>query len=337
MISPNSTELILVAFLAALPLGWLAAKAISKERCTGCIRVNLYVLAAIEGMGLLESASLLFSSLVYSTGRYSDTGYYIATYFVAILFGIAYVALCVKLAAKKATPAADAVAVEAGHEEIKQNLAYRDQGALAAETLQEDCEPAKACWQDIADSKTEDKPEMLSAKLTEQKPKKKKQRYCKFCGGAIDPETKKCAKCGKQYFRIKFNKHVFLYTVLILVILLLAGVNVYQYIQCQNDIRELERTIKVQSGLMQNQKNLIEIKESRIDILEENISDLTWENTMMSWKIEFYDEYVVFVSNDGTVLYHKYGCSDFDRSYFWAYNTEAAKNRGYNPCPKCCE
>lgn len=330
MINPNSTELILVAFLAALPLGWLAAKAISKERCTGCIRVNLYVLAAIEGMGLLESASLLFSSLVYSTGRYSDTGYYIATYFVAILFGIAYVALCVKLAAKKATPAADAVAVEAGHEEIKQNLTYRDQGALAAEALQEDCEPVKACWQDIADSKTEDKPEMLSAKLTEQKPKKKKQRYCKFCGGAIDPETKKCAKCGKQYFRIKFNKHIFLYTVLILVILLLAGVNAYQYIQYQNDMQKKEHII-------QKQERDIETYQKRIKGYIDDISELRWENLSMTEKISFFEKHVVFVSNDGTVLYHKYGCSDFDRSHFWAYNTEAAKNRGYKPCPECCE
>lgn len=33
-----------------------------------------------------------------------------------------------------------------------------------------------------------------------------KIRYCKMCGGSIDPDTKKCTQCGKQYFKFDIRK-----------------------------------------------------------------------------------------------------------------------------------
>ena len=32
---------------------------------------------------------------------------------------------------------------------------------------------------------------------------KDEKRYCKHCGGEIDPNTKICRTCGKQYFKGK--------------------------------------------------------------------------------------------------------------------------------------
>lgn len=54
-------------------------------------------------------------------------------------------------------------------------------------------------------------------------------------------------------------------------------------------------------------------------------------------KLEFFDEHVVFVEDDGTNLYHKYDCYRFVGDYYWAYNIEQAIYRGYEPCPRCCE
>lgn len=53
-------------------------------------------------------------------------------------------------------------------------------------------------------------------------------------------------------------------------------------------------------------------------------------------KLEFFDEHVVFVEDDGTDLYHKYDCYRFKGDYFWAYNIENAIYIGYEPCPRCC-
>ena len=45
----------------------------------------------------------------------------------------------------------------------------------------------------------------------------------------IDPETKKCTGCGKQYFHLpKLTTRMIVGTILIIV---LAGANIYQYVQ----------------------------------------------------------------------------------------------------------
>ena len=54
-------------------------------------------------------------------------------------------------------------------------------------------------------------------------------------------------------------------------------------------------------------------------------------------EIAFYDEYVVFVEDNNTNLYHKYNCSRFGDEVFWAYNIDAAIDKGYDPCPICCD
>ena len=70
---------------------------------------------------------------------------------------------------------------------------------------------------------------------------------------------------------------------------------------------------------------------------QNRISSLQFEINDMENKVSFYEQHVVFVSDDGTEVYHKYGCSQFDSSYFWAYNTKAAESKGYEPCGNCCD
>ena len=75
-------------------------------------------------------------------------------------------------------------------------------------------------------------------------------------------------------------------------------------------------------------------KQSTIDRLESEIADLKNDSWEDYFELQFYDAHVALV--DQTLeKYHKYGCSDFDNSCFWIYNTEAAMERGYYACPKC--
>lgn len=53
--------------------------------------------------------------------------------------------------------------------------------------------------------------------------------------------------------------------------------------------------------------------------------------------MKFMDENVVFVEDDGSPWYHRYSCDEFGDSAFWAFNTEAAVDYGYRPCPDCHE
>ncbi|MBQ9097039.1 MAG: zinc ribbon domain-containing protein [Clostridia bacterium] len=158
--------------------------------------------------------------------------------------------------------------------------------------------------------------EETAKKLKENK--KVKIRFCKFCGGQIDSQTKKCTGCGKQYFKgIKFNK--FLTAVLILVVALLVSIilNIVQFVKIDslNGYKQyyMERGLHYQS----------EIADLRKEIKDKNN------------KLNFYEKYAVIVPDDGSKKYHIYGCDDLDTSSFWIYNYNAAEQEGYYACSKC--
>ena len=80
-----------------------------------------------------------------------------------------------------------------------------------------------------------------------------KQRYCKFCGGAIDLHSKKCTKCGKQYFRVTRNCVIIF--CMSLVILLLIGVIVQQNVQHSKDIAVYSNYIAELNSQIENLNN----------------------------------------------------------------------------------
>ncbi len=63
-------------------------------------------------------------------------------------------------------------------------------------------------------------------------------RYCQKCGGIVDPETKKCTKCGKQYF--KFPTNMVRKGIVALLFLAMAGGLVHLYTQNQALAEELD-------------------------------------------------------------------------------------------------
>lgn len=155
-----------------------------------------------------------------------------------------------------------------------------------------------------------------------------KQRYCKYCGGEIDGYTRKCTKCGKQYFHVKSVKHIICYTLLISTILSLLCVIRVRDLQHAEAYKKLEKEKESLSTIIKN-------KDIEIGSLETVADQLRIELSSARIQISFFDKHVVFVSDDGTRLYHKYECDDFDTSHFWAFNTEAAIDKGYKQCPEC--
>lgn len=52
-------------------------------------------------------------------------------------------------------------------------------------------------------------------------------------------------------------------------------------------------------------------------------------------KAAFLDQYVVFVVDNGSNVYHTYDCARFSKKNFWAYSRKLAENKGYEPCSTC--
>lgn len=106
-LDPNSITLKALLLIIALPIGWLAASAISKDRYQRCIRVNLYLFAFIEATGILNSLFYLMQNLSFYTGRYyydaNGIAYsdYLTIFGGIILYEVIYIILCIYLTKKK--------------------------------------------------------------------------------------------------------------------------------------------------------------------------------------------------------------------------------------------
>ncbi len=160
---------------------------------------------------------------------------------------------------------------------------------------------------------------------------------CKKCGSAINPNTKKCIGCGKQYFNVKRTVPFVLLSVLLIASI---GLNVMQHLQGKKAIE----TIATQTTLIEKQEREISSKKitisgqkTKISNLEKEVDQLKESNFDLLFDLSFYERHAVIVPNDGRKRYHILGCEDC-KPYsvrFWIYNTEAAKSLGYYPCPKC--
>lgn len=119
-----------------------------------------------------------------------------------------------------------------------------------------------------------------SNELNKKQPKEKAQRkakekrarakqFCRKCGGEIDATSKRCSKCGKQYFNGRKALPIFLITLLLA---LLAGALAWQLICNQNISAENE---------MLSDKNTQ---------LEKTVSNLRGKNTQLEKKVSNFRE-----------------------------------------------
>ncbi len=152
-----------------------------------------------------------------------------------------------------------------------------------------------------------------------------KTRYCKFCGGIIDSKTKKCTSCGKStnpLRRMIIGKRTI---VEIMALVLIVSVATGGYIAQKN----------YYESKMESMQDTISYKSKRITSLSADVKKYRDNANKYKDKADFMDDHIVIVADDGTNIYHSYGCSKLDTSSFWAFNTEAAKGDGYKPCSKC--
>ena len=98
------------------------------------------------------------------------------------------------------------------------------------------------------------------------KPIKSKQRFCKYCGGAIDPTTKECSKCGKPTCLFKIKKSTVWAILAVLLIGYLVALNVFQYLKYQ-DLKELSDDLEEQC---QSLNELAGYYDDIIDALDSN-------------------------------------------------------------------
>lgn len=242
MISGNQIIRI-ISFLVMLAPAWALACYLSKGQFNSCIRINLYVLAGLEGLGLAYNICFIAMNLALSTGRYNTDIYgipysdYPIIYGSAILFGIAYLSLCFMLA-KKTTS-----------EDLKAN-------------------------EETPDYNTDDIVKIPNGAIYP-KAKHVKQRFCKYCGGLIDPKSKQCHKCGKQYIRPLRVVGTITITLLLLITACSLTYNSYLRNQYQEDILSL-------------QKQLDEL-ESRNTALVSEVFDISRELDEKTVKSDYYD------------------------------------------------
>jgi len=174
---------------------------------------------------------------------------------------------------------------------------------------------------------------------------KPKAGFCKLCGGPIDPVTRKCTSCGKQYFRLPVftDKHYFIAAtavacaaILFLLFALVAKSN--QVEELTAAVSDLESQLAAAEQDASYQRKTAKTYKDQLDSLRKVNEELRAENSDMEEKIRFYDNHVVFVMDDGSNEYHTYDCAwrKYSGKSYWIYNTEAAESRGYEP-HFCCD
>ena len=156
---------------------------------------------------------------------------------------------------------------------------------------------------------------------------KRTTKYCSRCGSIINPESKKCEGCGKQYFKGMSFK------IIAVILCILLGVSLVRNLVLSTTLVQVQK----EKALLTRQKNSLkaEIEELKNDKEEyEEYFDYWLKN----WrKINFVDSAVVFIENDGSGLYHKFECEKFKGEDYWVHNVEYAKYIGFSPCPHCCD
>ena len=108
---------------------------------------------------------------------------------------------------------------------------------------------------------------------------------------------------------------------LVLLCLAGAGLSFRLYRASEQDLQALrEENDAAQTALAQNAV-----------LLQEQAGQLE----QLQAQADFMDRNVVFVEDDGSGLYHRYGCSRFAAKDFTVYSRKQAVAAGYTACPDC--
>lgn len=158
-----------------------------------------------------------------------------------------------------------------------------------------------------------------------------RKRFCRLCGGEVDADTKRCRKCGKQYWKAPvMDTKMGLLALLTMVIALglLCGVICFRY----------------EKALLRAEQEILS-QEETIAAMETELSEL---RTTASYGVllEGADDFADFVIVQGTPgddhsqqTYHRWYCErlDMEQSYYFAQAQSAALTPTLSACPYCGE
>lgn len=162
--------------------------------------------------------------------------------------------------------------------------------------------------------------------INEKMIQKKKKRFCKHCGGEIDAETRKCAGCGKQYFKpAKKDVKVFLIALCAFMLASIAA-NMVLFADLKETKQELHSVTKSRDDY-RNKYN--ESLDKQIGLQEKN-NDIAYLLSV------YKDNLYWFIPGSWT-------CHTFDCSQLSGYKSDElniiiwsdAQYEGYGSCPYC--
>lgn len=103
----------------------------------------------------------------------------------------------------------------------------------------------------------------------------------------------------------------------------------------EEDKAGLERTNAGLRDTVDGLENAVSALEDTVGELEKTVDGLAKTKTGLEQTLDFVDSRTAFVSNDGSPVYHTADCEKLDKENFTVYDVNAAKARGFTPCPDC--
>ena len=105
--------------------------------------------------------------------------------------------------------------------------------------------------------------------------------------------------------------------------------------EAESSASQTELNVKTQQTELKKAQSAYDALKEEHQALEDEYAALKESVSQLEKKAGFLDQYVVFVENNGTGYYHKYGCADFAKKTFWAYSRKLAEDSGFTACPHC--
>ena len=99
----------------------------------------------------------------------------------------------------------------------------------------------------------------------------------------------------------------------------------------QSQQQTLDETKQELQSLQEENETAQTALAQNADLLQEQAGQLE----QLQAQADFMDRNVVFVEDDGSGLYHRYGCSRFAAKTFAVYSRKQAVAAGYTACPDC--
>ena len=178
-----------------------------------------------------------------------------------------------------------------------------------------------------------------------------KLRFCKHCGSTIDPTTRQCTGCGKQYFRppVLRKKHLAIAAgvlacaaVVFLVFNLSSRLNVAEakVEELSAQIAELNTDLATQEDIANRYIKSHSSLKSAFDGLQKNYDALRKENAMYREYLDYCEYYCAYVTITGgkisSSIYHRLDCpyTEAADSLRILY-IEFLESRDFTPCTYC--